>query len=189
MIRRSIFIALLSTILALVTGCSLLPSNRSRTTAQEPGGATPTPIPTPIIPTKPVYEVQKGEVVEKIEFTGRVAPVLEQELYFSTAGRVRNVYNKRDDVVKKGQVLADLEIDDLERERASAVLDLERAEQELYEAEKNHADQLERARLELEKAKAILATKEESTTNDLNKAKVDLAISKIELDKTRLLDP
>jgi multidrug efflux pump subunit AcrA (membrane-fusion protein) len=128
-------------------------------------------------------------VVEKIEFTGRVAPVLEQELFFRTTGRVRNVYAKRDDVVKKGQVLADLEIDDLERERASAILDLERAEQELYEAEQSHADELDRARLQLEKTKAILAEEAQSVANDLTRARVDLAISKIELDKTKLMDP
>ena len=34
--------------------------------------STPTPIPTPIIPTKPTYKVAKGEVVRKLEFSGRV---------------------------------------------------------------------------------------------------------------------
>lgn len=188
--RRSISITLLIIFLMAATGCSLLPSSdRARTASQDPGQATPTPIPTPIVPTKPVYEVQRGEVVEKIEFTGRVAPLLEQELFFRTPGRVRGVYAKRNDVVKEGQVLADLEIDDLERELASAVLDLERAEQELYEAEQGHADQLERARLQLEKTRAIVAEEAQSALNDLNKAKIDLAIKRIELDKTRLMDP
>src|SRR5688572_15221656 len=163
MTKRGISIILMAIILIAITGCSLLPSNdRSRTTSQEPGQATPTPIPTPIVPTKPVYEVQRGEVVEKIEFTGRVAPVLEQELFFRTDGRVRNVYAKRDDVVEEGQVLADLEIDNLERDLSSAILDLERAEQELYQAEQGHADQLERAKLELEKARTVVAKQEQS---------------------------
>ena len=56
-----------------------------------------------------------------------MAPVREEELFFRTNGWVRNVYIERDDFVEAGQVLADLEIDDLERELASKLLDLERA--------------------------------------------------------------
>ncbi len=48
--------------------------------------ATPTPIPTPVIPTKPTYKVQLGTVDQKVKFTGRIVPVVEQELFFGVGG-------------------------------------------------------------------------------------------------------
>src|SRR5262252_1091644 len=81
---------------------------------QEP--PTPTPVPTPIVPTKPTYKVQKGQVVNQIQFTGRIGPVREEELFFKVSGRVRTVNIQQGDAVKKGQILADQEIAALERQ-------------------------------------------------------------------------
>jgi len=58
-------------VLTMVTGCAVGTSQ-----AEE---ATPTPIPTPIVPVKPTYRVQRGEVIDSIEFSGRIAPVVEEE--------------------------------------------------------------------------------------------------------------
>lgn len=91
--------------------------------------STPTPIPTPIVPVKPTYTVQVGEVVSKLQFSGRVAPVLQQSLYFEVDGRVSNVYVAQGDLVTAGQVLADLEsLERLERQLAMDQLALRRAE-------------------------------------------------------------
>jgi len=43
---------------------------------------TPTPFPTPVVPEKPTYTVQRGPVVKTVEFRGRVSPVTEEELFF-----------------------------------------------------------------------------------------------------------
>jgi HlyD family secretion protein len=97
---------------------------------------TPTPIPTSVVPTKPTYLVQRGEVVEVLDFHGRVAPVIEEELFFRTDGRSRNIYFEEGDFVKAGQVIADLEfLDDLERQLASNQLSLRRAEIQVSNAE------------------------------------------------------
>ena len=40
---------------------------------------TPTPLPTPVAVEKPTYTVERGTVVNTLEFTGRVSPVIEQE--------------------------------------------------------------------------------------------------------------
>ncbi len=173
----------------IITGCALLPSGRSQTLPQAQGGPTPTAIPTPIIPTKPVYEVQRGEVADLVKFNGRVAPALEKELFFRSSGRVRNVFVKRDDFVTAGQVLADLEIDDLERELASAQLDLERARQQLREAEQENTDSLVRAGINLEMAQAKLDQEEQDRLNDLAQARIDLAIKRIELAQGQNYDP
>lgn len=57
--------------------------------------ATPTPVPTPVIPSKPTYKVARGEVVRMLEFTARLVPIVEQELYFKTSGRIQSVLGKQ----------------------------------------------------------------------------------------------
>lgn len=121
-------------ITAALGGCALLPATRSEQVAAE---ATPTPIPTAPVALKPVYQVQKGEVVKSTTFMGRIAPVVEEELFFQTDGRLRSVNFKRNDMVKQGDIIAELEIDVLERELKAAELELERAQVTLAEAERN----------------------------------------------------
>jgi RND family efflux transporter MFP subunit len=91
--------------------------------------ATPTPIPTPIVPTKPTYEVKKGEITHILQFNARIAPATEEEVFFRSSGRIRNVYVEKGEFVTEGQVLADLEfLDNLERQYESDKLSLRRAE-------------------------------------------------------------
>ncbi|MEZ4657895.1 MAG: efflux RND transporter periplasmic adaptor subunit [Caldilineaceae bacterium] len=119
---------IMSTVVSLLlTSCAFLPSTRTEQTAAGED-ATPTPIPTAIVPTKPTYTVKKGEIIDELEFSGRITAVDEEDLFFRTSGRVRNLFFKRDALVKEGDVIADLEIDDLERELISVQLELERAQ-------------------------------------------------------------
>lgn len=91
--------------------------------------ATPTPIPTSIVPMKPTYTVERGEIVDQLQFTGRITPVEEHPLYFETSGRVRNIYFKEGEFVKTGDIIADLEgIDDLQRRLEENQLNMRRAE-------------------------------------------------------------
>ena len=106
--------------LFLVSGCS-----QSTTNTQ----ATPTAIPTPVIPSKPTYVVQRGEVIKEFQFTGRISPVNQADVFFRADGRVRNVYVEKGDPVTEGMVLADLEyLSNLERQYALDQLSLRRAE-------------------------------------------------------------
>lgn len=84
----------------LLSACGAKPQ------AEDP---TPTPLPTPIIPTKPTYKVASGEIVRQAEFTGRITPKVQQELFFKTSGRVAKVLAVKGDQVKTGQILAVLE--------------------------------------------------------------------------------
>jgi RND family efflux transporter MFP subunit len=88
---------------------------------------TPTPLPTSIVPINPTYNVQRGEVVDQLQFSAHIAPVEQQDTFFKVGGRVRKVYVKEGDPVKAGQVLADLEnIADIERQLELKKLDVQR---------------------------------------------------------------
>jgi multidrug efflux pump subunit AcrA (membrane-fusion protein) len=140
MIRLPIQFAFLVLSLFLA-GCALLPTGSTPVqnpfAGQQQNEPTPTPIPTAIVPMKPTYQVQTGEIVRATSFTGRVSPVETHDLFFRSGGRVRTLYAARNAMVNAGDVIADLEIDDLERELVSAQLNLERAESRLAEAEAN----------------------------------------------------
>jgi multidrug efflux pump subunit AcrA (membrane-fusion protein) len=148
-------------LLLMLTACSTSASD------VEP---TPTPLPTPVVPEKPTYTVQRGTVTKSLEFTGRVAPVSQQDLFFRTDGFVRNVKVQRNDQVKAGDLLADLEIGDLENQLAEAQLKLKDAERTSNNALADAEADLAKARLQLQKksaedAKADVVAKEIALQN------------------------
>lgn len=151
--------SLLLFIAIITASCSLLPSSRSASpevSGSSEGEAEPTPIPTAIVAQKPMYTAERGDVVRRLQVTGRVVPVTEQELFFRTNGRVNRVYVKRNDTVTQGQVLADLEMPELERQLESAQLELERAQSVVAKAEGSLATELEKAQLNLQTAQLNL---------------------------------
>lgn len=104
----------------LATGCAGQETNAP---------ATPTPLPTPVVPRKPIYEVTRGDVVEVMQFMGRVVPVVESSLAFDREGRVAHVYVQEGDPVEAGTLLADLqELGELLRGQEEQRLNVRRAE-------------------------------------------------------------
>ena len=142
------------TLIALLAGCSFLPETQSRQEPNEP--PTPTPIPTAVVPMQPRYTVKRGEVLDQVTFNGRVSPVVEEELFFRTDGRIRATYFKRDALVQAGDVIAEYEIAPLERQLESALLELERAQSRYDAAEINHQWDIETAEANLEIARLEL---------------------------------
>lgn len=155
----------------LLSGCALLPTgsttleNPFAGQAEEP---TPTPIPTAIVPLKPTYEVKTGEILRQTAFSGRVSPVEVYELFFRSGGRVRQIYVTRNEMVQAGDVIADLEIDDLERQVVSAQLNLDRAQSRLAEAEADLAFDRRAAEIAVEIAELRLAELSTNNPDDAN---------------------
>lgn len=141
---------------------------------------TPTPLPTAVIPEKPTYTVQRGEVVDSMTFTGRVSPVDEAELYFRTNGRVLKVYVSRGDAVTAGDVLAELDVEALHRQLAQANLAIETAQTDLESAEAQRAYELARARLNLQMERIAL---DKLQAYD---PAADLAVAEVELEQARI---
>lgn len=142
--------------------------------------STPTPFPTPVVPEKPIYTVERGAVAKTLEFRGRVSPVTEQELFFQTDGYVRAVHVAQNDVVKTGDLLAELEISDLENQLAQAEVTLQTAELRLSQAEQENTDALAEARIALEKTKLLLAQ------NQAQDVTADVTIAQVSLDQAEV---
>lgn len=169
-----------------LAGCALLPTGstpiQNPFAGQQQEEPTPTPIPTAIVPMKPTYQVQSGEIVRATSFTGRVSPVDTQELFFRSGGRVRALYASRNDTVKAGDVIADLEIDDLERELVSAQLNLERAEARLTEAEADLEFDRRAAQINVDIARLRLTDLRRRDPEDL----IGLAVQQKQVELTEL---
>jgi len=148
--RSQIMFYLIVASALLLAACSI--GGQDGTSSQ----ATPTPLPTPIVPEKPIYTVEQGTVVNTLEFTGRVSPVLEQELFFKSDGFIADVFFERGDQVAAGDLLAELEIGDLQNRLAQQQLALQTAELTLEKAEQSTADQLLEAHINLDKLKLQL---------------------------------
>lgn len=131
---------------------------------QQPGAQeapTSTPAPTAPAVARPTYLVQRGDVQEILEFTGRWQSRDQLALSFAVGGTVRQVNVQRGDTVSAGQLLADYQIDDLENQLAQAQLDLESAQYNLQSGAAGEVESvtdaeiaLANARLNLESTKA-----------------------------------
>lgn len=169
-ISRLFFVLVMIGAVFGATACDM--GGGQASTKDEP---TPTPIPTSVVPTNPTYVVQRGDVIRELQFSGRVAPVVEQELFFRAGGYVKEVYARRNDQVKTGDLLAELEVPDLknqitqkEAELQSVQMDQERrmteAENSVRAADlrlskleaSRSASQLVGARINLERARTAL---------------------------------
>ncbi|MBN1402455.1 MAG: efflux RND transporter periplasmic adaptor subunit [Anaerolineae bacterium] len=159
---RSLLLLLVMTMTVVVAGCS-------STTVSGGSQPTPTPIPPPPVPEKPTYTVRRGEVVDSLSFTGRVAPVVEEELFFRENGRVKKVYVERDDMVEAGTLLAELENDDLMRQLAQAQIELEAAELNLSLSEEDRQYEIDKAQINL-------------NVKDMQFAKAEAGLNSLELD-------
>jgi RND family efflux transporter MFP subunit len=120
--NRSILGNIVLLLLVFLTACSGVSTEQQ---------ATPTPIPTPIIPTKPTYKVQRGDIEENLKFTGRIVPVVEESLYFGIGGRVDEVLAKQGDQVKAGDLIAVLETGNREFDLRRAQIYLDMAQMSL----------------------------------------------------------
>jgi HlyD family secretion protein len=172
---RQILIVLLTSAI-LLTGCQGL---FGRPIEEE--APTPTPIPTPIVPDKPIYVVQRGKITKQFEFTGRISAVEEMELYFKASGYVKRVLVKRDDQVQAGDLLAELEIDDLLKQMAQAEVTLNSAQLRLNEAEKSLEQQIAQAELDLDTAEAQSTQAENNNAAAIAQAERDLATAQAQL--------
>ncbi|TAK22181.1 MAG: HlyD family efflux transporter periplasmic adaptor subunit [Chloroflexota bacterium] len=145
--------------LAISTGC--IPFGAP---TEEP---TPTPVPVEQSAGKQTYDVQRGSIFDTIKGIGRISAKTETPLYFKQTGRVRSVTVNILDQVRKGDLLAELDTNDL-RSR------IERARIEIELAQIEHARQVANAstvRFDVKSAAASLVAAQAA----VSRAESDLA--------------
>ncbi|MBN1563007.1 MAG: biotin/lipoyl-binding protein [Anaerolineae bacterium] len=147
--KKIILLAIISVL--VLTGCG------SQATFGDPiVEGEPSPIPTAIVPTKPIYTVQRGTVTYEREFFGRTAPVISQDVFFSQDGRVEAIFVEDDVDVQAGDLLARLDTSVLEEQLRQAQTDLEVAESLLQSVIDQATYSQQRAQLNLDLAQLRL---------------------------------
>jgi len=155
-------------------------------TEQQSGAqAAPTSTPAPTAPAvaRPTYLVQRGDVQEILEFTGRWQSRDQLALSFEIAGTIRQVNVQRGDTVSAGQLLADYQIDDLENQLAQANLDLESAQYNLESGAQGEVESVTDAEIALANARLNLeSTKANSPWTSVASARINLDDAKRNLE-------
>jgi HlyD family secretion protein len=77
---------------------------------------TPTPIPTPSIGNRQTYQVVRGTIGQQVKALGRVTSEQQATLYFRTSGRLFHISVDTNQTVKKGQLLAEMDVTDLKKQ-------------------------------------------------------------------------
>ena len=155
--------------LLLTTGCASQATFGDAITEGEP-----TPIPTPVVPQKPVYQVERGQIVYERRFYGRITPVVTSEIGFQIDGRVLETLVTPGDEVTEGDVLARLNTSAWEAELFSAEEELAIAQSIFDSADSRVRFDSRRARLNLDMAQLRLdyaiaqAASPPSSDDDLN---------------------
>ncbi len=177
----------------LLAGCASQASFGDAITAGEP-----TPVPTPIVPSKPVYQVTRGEIVYARRFFGRITPIVTQDFSFALDGRVAEVYVDAGVDVQQGDLLARLhtaalenQLLDAQEELAIATSIFESADNQVRYDSRRATLNLEMAQLRLDHAIAITnAAPTPDETLNINLLTIQRDLAQLAIDElTEGVDP
>jgi multidrug efflux pump subunit AcrA (membrane-fusion protein) len=165
---------ILAALIFVFTACTGNVDNGGGPAPQQPV-ASSTPIPTAPAVARPTYLVQRGDVQQILNFTGRWQPRDQTPLSFAIAGTVRRVNVRIGDTVTVGQLLADYQITSLEDQLASALLSLETAKANLTSGATGSVSSVADAQIALANAQLSLQrTKADSPWTQVASARVQL---------------
>ncbi|HEX7057529.1 MAG TPA: efflux RND transporter periplasmic adaptor subunit [Bacilli bacterium] len=177
-LKRGFLLSIGMTLAISAAGCSLLPK-------EEQEEALPT-IKPPTLSKKPEYTVTTQTLETKVRATGKLMSTQEETLYFIGANsesgspaasqgewRVKEVYVKSGDAVQKGQLIAEIDVTDMERQYRLEKLRF-RKDYELPMIETlRNADQLDPGELEQKKIDFELQRQKLQDMQDaINNAKI-----------------
>ncbi|PYE45707.1 biotin/lipoyl-binding protein [Paenibacillus barcinonensis] len=124
--KRAALIVLGAVLVATMSGCSLLPSESEEEVLP--------PITAPTISKKPEYEVRTETLEKKVSGSGKMMSQREEKVYFTLDGmHVKELNVKPGDKVKKGQVLAVLDVSSVEKEIRGKRLQIRKSEVQMKE--------------------------------------------------------
>ena len=149
---------------------------------------------TKIDPSK-LAKVEKGDLAKSVVATGKVTPIVQVEIKSKASGIVKKLYVEYGDHVKEGQILADLDKEEIEAEVRSQRANVEAAEANFvstkadYERAKVDAEGPDIPMLDRAYKRAVQMAKEgvvsQSNLDDAQKA-LELAVNKQQVAKAQL---
>ena len=171
-------------IMFVISGCALFPEEQIQDTPEliEP--------PEPDIVTE---TVERGAIQREISGLARVAAAEESELYFTRDGRIGEIFVSYNDVVEEGEILARLDIDDLEFDYQLAQLDLKR-EELMLEQQKNlvgieiSEHEWELAQIDYDKTKMRVERMENDLEQSTIYAPFDGRVTSISISETDMVE-
>ncbi|MDQ0719065.1 efflux RND transporter periplasmic adaptor subunit [Paenibacillus amylolyticus] len=124
--KRAALIVLGAIMVATMSGCSLLPSETEEEVLP--------PITPPTISKKPEYEVRTETLEKKVSGSGKMMSQREEKVYFTLDGmHIKELNVKPGDKVKKGQLLAVLDVESVEKEIRGKKLAIRKSEVQMKE--------------------------------------------------------
>jgi multidrug efflux pump subunit AcrA (membrane-fusion protein) len=131
------------------------------------------------------YTVQRGTVVDEIKLSGQVAPV-QQSLAFAQEGVLEVLYVQPGAAVEQGQLLAELDIGELEEQLRQAQVVYEQDQLALERSVEAARLNVERARLDLQAAEAEVERLQSPASGaELTAAQLALRQAQAQLELTR----
>ncbi len=100
--------------------------------------------------------VQRGRLVLKVSETGTVEPLTKVEVKSKVSGRIKGMAVEEGDWVEQGQVIAVLEVPELESQAQQVRAQVRAAQQRVQQAQESRAITVAHTRGELERARAAL---------------------------------
>jgi RND family efflux transporter MFP subunit len=183
--RHSLVFFVLPAMVLLLAGCSQGAAGNE---------ATPTPYPTPVRTT---YTVQRGDIVIDARLAGDVEPVAISSVTFAMDGHVDHVYVQPNEMVTKGQLLADLvELKDLEKKaeeirravrKSEIQLEIEQEKLAKYKAEGYSVHDIKIQELQVELAQ--IALEETYSQYGLDDSTNSLEAIEAQVDQARVYAP
>jgi multidrug efflux pump subunit AcrA (membrane-fusion protein) len=146
----------LTLLFPLLAACGGIPSAGGTPANAQQEEPTPTPLPPDPALERPTYTVERGSIDRVLTVNGRVTPVDLTLLSFKRDGRVEKVNFKRGDVVKQGDLIAELQQDDEIDALREAEDTLAQAQRDLESAQKEQQKKIEQAELAVTQAQEDL---------------------------------
>ncbi|WP_168120719.1 efflux RND transporter periplasmic adaptor subunit [Paenibacillus sp. HB172176] len=123
--KRSL-IALICLLLVVTSGCALLPDEKEEETLPE--------IIPPQISKKPEIEVVTKTLETKVQVIGKLISLQEETMYFTLDNRhLKELYVKTGDTVKAGDIIGELDVEDLQKQLRTAQLSFKSEENAMKE--------------------------------------------------------
>jgi membrane fusion protein, macrolide-specific efflux system len=150
---KIILLCSISMSLALASGCSMLPKENG-------GDALPTINP-PKISKKPEYVVKTDTLETNVRGSGKIMATREEELFFTLDNkRLKAIYVKAGDTVTQGQLIAELDVADVESDLKQKQLENRQSELTMkttLRSSDKTPEQLEQAKItfELQRQKLV----------------------------------